>query len=159
MKEIELYEPMCIWLRQYLKDKYKKAKSIIVEDTHSITLETALRKHNLSHSSATGIDIEIDVLGIVLSSDGKFKLFFVEAKVNKLTLRDLGQLWSYCKLINPEEAYLLSPAGLGTLDTVLRDYKREDMIQFGDGKSLKLMKIAKWNLDKNSPDFLNMIGK
>jgi hypothetical protein len=36
-----------------------------------------------------GIDIQIDVLGIVKKS-GKYKLFFVEVKAARLTLRNLG---------------------------------------------------------------------
>jgi len=40
MREEELYEPMCIWLEQYLKDKYK-GHEIIVVDTHSERLDRA----------------------------------------------------------------------------------------------------------------------
>ena len=32
-KEVELYEPMRIWLQQYLEDKYKGA-TIITVDSH-----------------------------------------------------------------------------------------------------------------------------
>jgi len=53
---------------------------------------------------ANGVDIQIDVLAIV-KKDKDIKLFFIEAKKTKLTLRDLGQLWAYCKLVDPDEAF------------------------------------------------------
>ena len=53
--------------------------------------------------------MQIDVLGIAKKKNN-VKLIFIEAKKTKLTLRDLGQLWAYCKLVDPEEAFLLTSA-------------------------------------------------
>lgn len=158
MREFDLYEPMCIWLENYLHDKYKKDEVIVV-DAHSERLDRVLRKYNIVHDVATGIDIQIDVLGIVKNKAGAFKLFFIEAKKTSLTLRDLGQLWSYCKLIDPEEAFLLTSADLGSLNKILNIYKREDLLDFGDGKRIKKMKIAVWNVKANSPDASSMLPK
>ena len=108
MLEEELYEPMCKWLEQYLKDKYK-GHEILVVDSHSERLDRALAKFGIVNEMANGVDIQIDVLGIA-RKQGKVKLFFIEAKKTKLTLRDLGQLWAYCKLVDPEEAFLLTSA-------------------------------------------------
>lgn len=110
----------------------------------------------ISWRSTAGVDIQIDVLGIVKKA-GKFKLFFIEAKKTSLTLRDLGQLWAYCKLIDPEEAFLLTSADLGSLNKILNIYKREDLLDFGDGKRIKKMKIAVWNMQTNRPDPATMI--
>ena len=43
MKEFDLYEPMCKWLENYIKGKYR-GYNIIVKDTHSITLDKALKE-------------------------------------------------------------------------------------------------------------------
>lgn len=157
MKEFDLYPPMCNWLEKYLKSKYKKSE-IIVVDAHSERLDRVLQKHGIVYEIATGIDIQIDVLGIVKSNE-RFKLFFIEAKKTKLTLRDLGQLWSYCKLIDPEEAFLLTSADLGSLNKLLNVYNREDLLDFGDGKRIKKMKIGIWNINTNSPDMQSLIPK
>lgn len=157
MKEFDLYEPMCKWLENYIKGKYKGYK-IIVKDTHSITLDKALKEIGIINDLATGIDIEIDVLGVAIKGD-KYKLLFIEAKATKLTLRDLGQLWSYCKLIDPEEAFLFSPKGLGSLNKILVACSREDMLDFGDGKKIKKMRVASWDISTGSPDILRMIPK
>lgn len=153
MREFDLYLPMCNWLHQYLEDKYKNCK-ITVADTHHERLDRALHRLGIMGEVvdiATGIDIQIDVLGIVQSKNG-IKLFFVEAKKTSLTLKDLGQLWAYCKLINPEEAFLLSSSDLGSLNKLMNVYYREDLLDFGDGKTIKKMKIGVWNISTNSPE-------
>ena len=71
MREFDLYPPMQQWLEAYLKDKYKTADEIIVVDAHSERLDRVLRKHDIVQEEAIGVDIQIDVLGIVKKS-GKF---------------------------------------------------------------------------------------
>ena len=155
--ENELYEPMRIWLETYIKDKYKDHE-VLTRDSHSERLDRALAKLGITVDVATGIDIQIDVLGVARKNKNT-KLFFIEAKKTELTLRDLGQLWVYCKLINPEEAFLITSATIGSLNKIFNTFKREDLLDFGDGKAIKKMKIAKWDLSSNMPDVLNMIPK
>lgn len=158
MREFDLYPPMQKWLELYLRDKYKSSDKIIVVDAHSERLDRVLRKYNTIQEEAIGVDIQIDVLGIVKKA-GKVKLFFIEAKKTSLTLRDLGQLWAYCKLIDPEEAFLMTSADLGALNKLLKVYKRDDLLDFGEGKRIKKMKVAIWNMQTNSPDSASMIPK
>jgi hypothetical protein len=160
MREFDLYPPMCDWLRQYLEDKYKNYE-ITVTDTHSERLDRALQRCGVAGEvvdAATGIDIQIDVLGIARNKKG-VKLFFVEAKKTSLTLKDLGQLWAYCKLINPEEAFLLTSSDLGSLNKLMNVYNREDLLDFGDGKTIKKMKIGVWNINSGSPELGTMFPK
>ena len=65
-KEIELYEPMRIWLEQYLKDKFKSSE-IITIDSHAQTLDVFLEREEVAqfYPQVIGLDIQIDVLGIV----------------------------------------------------------------------------------------------
>lgn len=155
--EFELYEPMRLWLAGYLADKYKNCK-IVTVDAHSERLDKVLSRYGIINDTATGVDIQIDVLGIV-SSGKMIRLFFIEAKKTSLTLRDLGQLWAYCKLIDPDEAFLMTSADLGSLNKLLNTFKREDLLDFGDGKHIKKMKVAVWNLTTGSPDASTMIPK
>ncbi len=155
--EFELYEPMCNWLHKYLKDKYVGFQ-ISTCDAHAERLDKVLYKHGIRNDMITGIDIQIDVLGIARKND-VIKLFFIEAKKTRLTIRDLGQLWAYCKLIDPEEAFLMTSAELGSLNKILNVFKREDLLDFGDGKRIKKMNVAVWDLSSNSPDFARMIPK
>ena len=156
-RENELYEPMRKWLQDYVTDKFK-GYEVKTLDTSNETLDRALNRLGILNELAVGLDIQIDVLGV--ATKGKTtKLFFIEAKKDNLTIRDLGQLWAYCKLINPEEAFLITSATIGSLNKILNTFKREDLLDFGEGKTIKKMKIAKWDLTSNMPDVLNMIPK
>lgn len=158
-KEFELYEPMRSWLQQYLENKYKGSQVITI-DSHAKTLDTYLAEYNISdqYSQAIGLDIQIDVLGIVIKR-GYAKIVFIEAKKTPLNLHDLGQLWAYCKLCDPIEAFLLSSDGLGSLDKIMNNLKRTDLLEFGSKKTFKNMKICKWSIDSKSPDFRYLIPK
>ena len=86
-------------------------------------------------------------------------MFFIEAKKTKLTLRDLGQLWAYCKLVDPDEAFLLSSADFGSLNKLLNALRREDLLDFGNGKKIKKMRVGKWDVTKNTIDFNSLVPK
>jgi hypothetical protein len=155
--EFELYEPMRLWLQDYLENKYKNTE-IITIDCHSERLDRVLNRLGIVIDAATGIDIQIDVLGVVKKKN-TVSLFFIEAKKTSLTLKDLGQLWAYCKLIDPEEAFLMTSADLGSLNKILNIFKREDLLDFGDNKRIKKMRVAVWNLSADSPEMNSMIPK
>ena len=141
MKEEDLYEPMRIWLGQYVKDKYKKYEVVSV-DAHAERLDRVLAKYGVIKEMANGVDIQVDVLAIA-KKGADIKLFFIEAKKTRLTLRDLGQLWAYCKLVDPDEAFLLSSLNIGSLNKLLNVFRREDLLNFGDGKKIKRMRVGR----------------
>lgn len=157
MLEEELYAPMRRWLEQYMKDHYKEHE-IITTDCHSERLDRVLAKHDIVNEQANGVDIQIDVLGIARKA-GKSKLVFIEAKKTKLTLRDLGQLWAYCKLVDPEEAFLLTSEDIGSLRKLITGFKREDLLDFGDGKRIKKMKVGRWEVSKDRPDLSSFLPR
>ncbi len=158
--EIELYEPMRIWLQRYLEDKYKNAE-IITIDSHSKTLDTYLEEYGVLsyYPESVGVDIQIDVLGIIKEKNRVF-LVFIEAKKNQLNLHDLGQLWAYCQLCEPIEAFLLSPKGLGSLNKIFNNLSRIDLLEFGnEGKKIKKMQVGKWDILGESIDYVSLIPK
>ena len=110
------------------------------------------------YPQAVGLKIEIDVLGMAIW-ENKAKIFFIEAKKTQLTLQNLGQLFIYCKLCDPEEAYLLSSAGIGSLNKVLNVLGRTDLLDFGNGKKTKKMKVARWDVLRNTIDNHSLVPK
>ena len=158
-KEFELYEPMRIWFQQYLEEKYQGWKVITI-DSHSRTLDLYLEENGVidSYPETVGLDIQIDVLGI-LKKNNKTMIAFIEAKKTQLNLHDLGQLWAYCKLCDPAEAFLLSSAGLGSLNKILNNLARTDLLDFGNNKTIKQMQVAKWDLNTNSLDYKSVVPK
>ena len=121
-KEFELYEPMRIWLQNYLEEKYKGWKVQTI-DSHARTLDSFLEENGViaNYPQSVGLDIQIDVLGILIKGN-KTNIVFIEAKKTQLNLHDLGQLWAYCKLCDPIEAFLFSSKGLGSLEKILKNH-------------------------------------
>ena len=158
-KEFELYEPMMVWLQQYLEDKYK-GWQIYTIDSHARTLDSFLEENGVvdNYPQTVGLDIQIDVLGI-LKRGNKSGIVFIEAKKTQLNLHDLGQLWAYCKLCDPLEAFLLSSNGLGSLNKILNNLSRTDLLNFGDGKTIKKMQVGKWDVLRKSIDFKTLVPK
>lgn len=158
-REFELYEPMRAWLQKYLEDKYKGAEVITI-DAHTRTLDVFLEEQEVidKYPQAVGLDIQIDVLGIVKQKI-KTSLVFIEAKKAQLNLHDLGQLWAYCRLCDPMEAFLLSSAGIGSLNKILNNLRRVDLLNFGDGKTIKSMQVGKWDISSNSIDHKTLVPK
>lgn len=161
LREIDLYPSMCQWLETYLRDKYKNKKcEVVVVDCHSEYLDKVLIRYGVIdyYPQIVGLQIEIDVLGIVIEKE-KASIFFIEAKKLELNLHNLGQLLVYCKLCNPEEAFLLSSSGLGGLKKVLINLGREDLLDYGSGKTIKKIKVAKWDLTRESIDNHSIVPK
>ncbi len=158
-KEFELYEPMRIWLQNYLEDKYR-GSHIITVDSHARTLDVILEEHGIiaDYPQTVGLDIQIDVLGIIIKGN-KTAIAFIEAKKTQLNLHDLGQLWAYCKLCNPAEAFLLSSAGIGSLNKILNNLSRTDLLDFGDGRKIKKMQVARWDVIANSVDYRSLVPR
>ena len=158
-KKFELYEPMRLWLEQYLRDKYRGA-SVKTIDTHSRALDTYLEQECIisQYPQTVGLDIQIDVLGLV-KNKARTELVFIEAKKTQLNLHDLGQLWAYCKLCDPREAFLLSSVGLGSLNKILNNLGRTDLLGFGPGRQIKNMQIGRWDIIRKSIDYNTLIPK
>ena len=158
-KEFELYAPMRLWLQKYLEDKYRGSQ-IITVDSHARTLDVILSEYGMIeyYPQTVGLDIQIDVLGIIVNGS-KNSIVFIEAKKTQLNLHDLGQLWAYCKLCDPAEAFLLSSAGIGSLNKILNNLSRTDLLDFGDGKRIKKMQVAKWDITSNAIDFRSLVPR
>ena len=78
-KEFELYEPMRKWLQMYLEEKYVKSQVITI-DSHARTLDVFLEELGVIeyYPQVVGLDIQIDVLGIIKNSRS-VKISFIEA--------------------------------------------------------------------------------
>lgn len=158
-REVDLYEPMRLWLQVYLESKYSNAY-VRTYDSHSRNLDVVLEEAGVidEYPQVVGLAIQIDVLGIVQIRK-RALLVFIEAKKTLLNLHDLGQLWAYCKLCDPQEAFLLSSAGMGSLNKILVNLSREDLLDFGNKKIIKKMIVGKWSCTANCIDYKTLVPK
>ena len=53
----------------------------------------------------------------------------------------------------------MTSVDLGSLRKLLVSFKREDLLDFGDGKRIKKMRVGKWDVLKARPDFGSLLPK
>ena len=144
MSEVDLYEPVRRWLERRLKAKYRRM-DVQVFDSHSKRLSRIVSDLGLQSvfPQSNAWDVKVDVTGVV--SDGKHgHIALVECKAKQLTLRDIGQLLGYSIVVDPIVAVLVSPSPpTDPLLTLLRDYGRLDVLQYGPQK--RYIRLASWH--------------
>lgn len=83
----------------------------------------------------------------------------IDIPYKNLYTDDLKDVSVYCKLCDPAEAFLLSSAGIGSLNKILNNLSRTDLLDFGDGRKIKKMQVAKWDITSNSIDFRTLVPR
>ena len=144
MSEVDLYEPVLTWLERVLKAHYKRM-NVRVFDSHNIKLSRLINNLGLPNlfPQFNAWDVKVDVTGIVSNAEIGY-IALVECKIKQLTLRDVGQLLGYSRVVNPILAVLTSPSSPSDpLITLLKDYGRLDVLEYGPEK--RYIRIARWD--------------
>ena len=148
-REEELYPSVIEWLRKFLKGRHRNS-NVEAYDTHKINLSKFLQNNELQQyfPEFSAFDIKVDITGIIKTK--KFvKLAFVECKIDPITLKDVGQILGYSKVVNPDYSFIISPKGLSSpLSVLLGTFGRYDLLEYGN----KQIRVAKWNLDRMEID-------
>ncbi len=158
--EKEMYPEVLRWLEDFLHHRHPRAK-ISVLDASRQPIHRVLRKLELSGLPGDwqSWDIRADVLGIV-SSKVSTRLAIVECKNSGITLAHLSQLLGYCRVAQPEYAFILSPFGASNmLKRLLLTYGRKDVLEYRqrEGKVARSLVIARWDPYTKSLDYASLI--
>jgi hypothetical protein len=116
-----------------------------VFDSHSVKLSRLISDLGLQNlfPQFNAWDVKVDVTGIV-SSQTKGYLALIECKIKQLTLRDVGQLLGYSRVVNPILSLLISPSSpTDPLITLLKDYGRLDVLEYGPNR--RYIRLARWD--------------
>ena len=155
--ESAMYPAVAAWLRDRLTARFPSA-SVRAADTHNVRLNEYISRHALhagfADSSWQTFEIQVDVTGFVTDGEGT-RLHFVECKLSPLSLAHLSQLLGYCRVALPSEAWLLSPAGVGSaLSSLVNSYARLDVLEYDwpERRRPRHVIAARWNADSRSPD-------
>ena len=154
-----MYPDIVEWLKINLKQKFgKKALKITVLDTHDSDLSNFIM--SLSYQKFfpefSTYKIRQDITGFIEYKD-RVDLVFVECKNTSLSLIHLSQLIGYSCIALPIYSILLSPQGMGqTLNKLLKNYNRSDILEFRPNKTIH---VIKWDKSKQDIDYMNSIVK
>jgi hypothetical protein len=158
--EKEMYPAVCRWLEGFLRQRHPRSK-VIVKDASRQPVYRVLRKLQLPGlpSDWGSWDIRADVLGIV-SGKASTRLAIVECKNTEITLSHLSQLLGYCRVAQPEYAFILSPSGASDmLKRLLQTYGRKDVLEYQhkEGKVARSLVIARWDPVAKNLDYGSLI--
>ena len=133
------YPLLKTWLENYAENHY--GKDTIVFDSSNQTLDSYIQNisnissHLINNIELYKLHIRPDVVAFI---PGIENFIFIESKVTKLGLKELGQLIGYCMVAQPEEAFLISTKGLSTslmrilsIDKSILKYAKNKSIQIG----------------------------
>lgn len=150
MKEQHLYEDVRVWLSTRLLSLFPSSKAEVF-DTSRVKLSNFLARRGLTEAfpGSEAFEIEVDITGVVRRGS-KAALALVECKVPPITLKDVGQILGYSRVALPVLSLIISPAGTsGSLNMLLNGYNRVDLLEYGDGRRLK---VATWDLARKQVD-------
>jgi hypothetical protein len=153
--ENEMYPDVMNWLNRYLKGHFPK-QEIKVFNTSRENLSEFLRENKLSKyfPEFETYVIKVDITAVISSKD-KYKLVFVECKLNSISLKDISQLIGYSKVVRPELAFILSPGGISSpVNTLLKIFKRHDILEYIPQHRVK---VAMWDTQRKEIDVSSLL--
>jgi len=133
--EVDTYEPFRQWMESAMKVDDPRSIAWI---TSSQNLGNILR--SLSYEDVNLIEgieelrIRPDIVGFSPSTQ---KFSFIESKITKINLREIGQLMGYCLVAQPDKAFLISTQP--TEPYVLEQIRSEpDLLEYGENRRISL---------------------
>lgn len=156
-REDELYEPMRTWLGDLLRSRHPRTP-IEVLDTSQRSLSRVIEERGWAKQFPgwETYDVHVDIAGFICRKN-IWSISLVEVKLNAITLKDIGQLLGYCKVVQPELGVMLSPEGLSSaMSTLLNIYQRLDVLSYANNRSIIL---GKWIVEKTDLDYQSIIPR
>jgi hypothetical protein len=137
--ERETYAPLVEALTQELTAVH--GESVYVYDTSAGNLSNFVSRLSLEQvlelEAWDAFDIRPDVVGFVA---GEPQAFFIESKIEQLTLKHLGQLLGYCAAAQPKRAILVST--LSVSESLVKAVTRcPDILNYGTEGKIELAQL------------------
>ena len=148
--EEKMYRPVAYWLRDLLKARHGKRK-VQAHVTSEVALYRWLEQKGFQEffPEYLAYDIRVDITGIIYD-DKSASLVLVECKVKPISLRDISQLLGYCRVAQPQSAWIVSPTGISRhVSCLLRTYHRYDVLKYNQTSAIS---VATWIHDRAEID-------
>lgn len=98
----------------------------------------------------------VDVTAVIRRGD-KVRLALADCKAGLVTLKDVGPLLAYSRIVSPALALILSPDGISNaLRFLMRSRSLEDSFHYGEGRSIK---VGRWDLHRKKVDMRSLVPR
>lgn len=161
MKKKELSSNLLIWLKKFLSDKFSSTHEVLEVFMPTSNLSKLPNKHIKSCENYSAWEFTPDILGILKNkTNGKIELVLMNRSVSALSLKEIGEIYIYSKLVNSKLSFLVSLNGVssevGLL--LLEDEIRNRLLIYGNQNEII---VFSWD-EKNkciNPNSIIPIGK
>ncbi|MBI3872713.1 MAG: hypothetical protein HY304_06530 [candidate division Zixibacteria bacterium] len=155
VSESDLYAPIRMWLKELLRGHNPRSQ-VEVLDTSQRSLSRILEDKGWTElfEGWETFDVHVDITGFVFKKRS-CNIHLIEVKLNPVTLRDVGQLLGYCRVVRPHLGLILSPRGLSkAMSSLLELYQRLDVLDYGPTRP---MVVARWLETKRDIEYATLI--
>lgn len=153
MDKNEFTKKLQSWFATFLTRKFGDSYEIIdviIPDVYLSKLNNELIKSLPNYSIW---DFKPDILGILKNKDSKeINLVFVNRSTSALSLKEIGELQCYARLVNAKLALLVSLSGVSNEVNILlleNDIRRR-LLNYGDDQNII---IFSWDIQSDGVDY------
>lgn len=151
ISKVQLTNILTEWLHEYLEKKYSKSHSIEVFQPKSNISKIANSKIK-KLDGYSSFEFKPDILGLLEDIETKeISLILLNRSISSISLREIGEMYCYCKLANPEFAFIVSLKGVAEeIQLLLLNKNMEkSILNYTNDNSIIL---ARWNTNNDNLD-------
>lgn len=140
------------WLKEFLCKKYPDCDVEIIIPKSNISKITENSIQKLKDYSL--MDFSSDIIGIIKSNkNGETKFVLLNRSISPISVKEIGEMNLYSKIIEPELAFIISLKGLPNEvnSLLLNSSTEESLLNYSDSKSIIIFRLnEKGLIDKKT---------
>jgi len=139
MKKPEFSKKIAKWLHGFLVKKFGITHDILEVITPESDLAKLPNKYIKLCQNYSAWEFMPDVFGILKNkSTGKIELVLVNRSIDALSLKEIGEIYAYSKLVNSKLSFLISLNGVSNEVSILllEDDIRKRLLNYGNGNEI-----------------------
>jgi len=150
MKKYDFTKLMRSWLEKFLRKKYSNTHEILDVIIPESNLSKLADVHIKSCRNYSAWEFKPDVLGILRNKkNAQIELVLLNRSISALSLKEIGEIYCYSKLINSKLSLLISLRGISNEVNILLidDEFRNRLLRYSDSGQII---IFSWDQERNS---------
>ncbi len=157
MDKNDLDQKIAKWLKNFLTKKLSPSHELLEVIIPESNLSKLADGNIKSRSDYSAWEFKPDVVAVLKNkSNGKIELVLVNRSLSALSLKEIGELYCYSKLVNAKLSFLVSLNGVSNEVSVLllENEIRQRLLHYGDGNEII---IFSWNEKDDEVDANSVI--
>jgi hypothetical protein len=157
MEKQELSNKIMVWLEGFLRIKFGKTHDILEVLVPESNLSKLPNEYIKSCENYSAWEFTPDVLAILRNKEtGAIELVLASRSISALSLKEVGEIYTYSKLINSKLSFLVSLNGVSNEVNILllEDEIKKRLLNYGNSGGII---IFSWDEKNNGVDLNSII--